>query len=53
MLKEFQPADSAPHFLCPKNVKQNNWDTETRKVDAIYDVLYFTGGENGKYDYKS
>lgn len=53
MFKEFQPADSALHLLCPKNVKQNNWDTETRKVDAIDDALSFTGGQNGKYDYKS
>lgn len=51
MFREFQPADSALHFLSPKNAKQN-WDTETRKVDAIYDVLYFSSGENGKYDYK-
>lgn len=47
-----QPADSALLFLCTKNVKQNNWDTGTRKADAIYDVLYFTSEDDGKYDYK-
>lgn len=39
MFKEFQPADSALHLLCPKNVKQNNWDTETRKL-MLFTVSY-------------
>lgn len=37
---------------CAQRVRSRTTGTETRKVDAIYDILYSTSGENGKYDYK-